>query len=79
MNVIVHGVLNGRMIELDEDVALATGDAVTVIVRTAPAISQENGGHKSCAGILADIPGLDEDLAEVQAWTRSSKWRSVPE
>jgi hypothetical protein len=82
MTQLMHGVVRGRTIELDREVGVPEGQEVEVAVRTigAPANSEPWGaGLRRCAGALAGIPGLDEDMEEILRERRTAKFREVPE
>jgi hypothetical protein len=36
-------------------------------------------GLRSCAGALADIPGLDQDLEQILGERKAARFREVPE
>jgi hypothetical protein len=58
---ILHGVVNGRTIELTDDPGVPAGQAVEVIVKMVPPTQRVWGeGLRACAGALAD-EWTDED------------------
>ena len=65
----VHGIVQGKTIELDEDLGVAPGQAVEVQVRVitgkkslpGPPPGWQPGSKKSVAGALADLCTPEED------------------
>ena len=65
----VHGIVNGKTIELDEELGVASGQAVEVQVRViagkkalpGPPPGWRQGSTKSLAGALADLCTPEED------------------
>ena len=53
MTRVIHGKINGRTIELSEDLGLAPGEEVEVQVKTLPTTRNWGEGIKRCAGALA--------------------------
>jgi hypothetical protein len=82
MTKIVHGIVHGRTIELDQELGVADGQQVEVaiqIVGTSPATEPWGEGLRRCAGALAGIPGLDEDMEQILAQRKTARFREVPE
>ena len=82
MTQLIHGVVRGRTIELDREVGVPEGQEVEVAVRTigTPSGQEPWGtGLRRCAGALAGIPGLDEDMEEILREPRKVRFREVPE
>ena len=77
----VVGTVHGNTIELKDDLGLPEGQQVEITIRaTQPAGSGPWGeGLRRCAGALADIPGLDEDMDEILRERKAAKFRDVPE
>jgi hypothetical protein len=66
MTKIMQGIVHGNTIELDQDVGLPDGQKVEVAVHVPPERAEPWGeGLRRCAGALAGIPGLDEDMARI--------------
>lgn len=64
-----HGVVHGRIIELDSDPQLPDGEKVTLEIR-APSqdrIEAQRAAIRRAAGAWKDVPGIDEWLAETYA------------
>lgn len=83
----VHGVINGKTIELDEDLGVAQGQKVEVEVRVVspkkklpgPPPRWKPGSTKSLAGALADLATEEEDriLEEIQRDRKRERCRST--
>ncbi len=61
----VHGVIRGRTIELDEDLGLAEGQDVEIILKTAPTQRTWGEGILRTAGALADDPYWDDIMEQI--------------
>ncbi len=81
MTRIMQGIVRGKTIELDEEVGLPDGQKVEVSVHTPglPTTRPWGEGLRRCAGALADIPGLDEDMEQILLERKSARFREVPE
>lgn len=77
MSQIIHGVIHGRTIELAEDLGLADGQPVTVIVQSSPSPAGESGDRRSAAGMLADYPEMDADLERIVRLRRMPSRREL--
>ncbi|HVC94943.1 MAG TPA: hypothetical protein VND64_14705 [Pirellulales bacterium] len=85
----VHGKVRGRTIELDEDLGVSEGQEVEVTVTVVQATNKWSEGIpegdpwgeglRRCAGALAGIPGLDEDMRQILQERKIAKFREVPE
>jgi hypothetical protein len=64
MTKVVHGKINGRTIELSEDLGLAPGEEVEVQIKTLPPPQVWGEGLKRCAGALADDPEWDSIMEQ---------------
>jgi hypothetical protein len=56
----MHGVIHGRMIELDQDPGVAEGQQVEITIKSIPSQKVWGEGLRRCAGALAD-EWTDED------------------
>ena len=67
MTRIIHGVVRGRTIALEEDLGLAEGQTVELTVRTVvpPTGRQPGEGFLRTEGALADDPHWDSIMAEI--------------
>ena len=82
MSRIVHGIVHGKTIELDQEVGVPDGQKVEVtiqIIRTSPGTEPWGEGLRRSAGALADIPGLDGDMEQILRERKTAKFREVPE
>jgi hypothetical protein len=82
MSKIVHGIVHGKTIELDQEVGVPDGQKVEVaieIIKTGPGTEPWGEGLCRCAGGLAGIPGLDEDMEQILGERKTAKFREVPE
>jgi len=82
MSIIVHGIVHGKTIELDQEVGVPDGEKVEVaiqIIPASPGTEPWGEGLRRCAGALAGIPGLDEDMEQILGERETAKFREVPE
>jgi hypothetical protein len=82
MSKIVHGTVHGKTIELDQEVGVPDRQKVEVaiqIIGTGPETEPWGEGLRRCAGALAGIPGLDEDMKQILAERNTARFREVPE
>jgi citrate lyase beta subunit len=82
MSKIVNGVIHGKTIELDQESGLPDGQTVEVaiqIVQAGLAPEPWGEGLRRCAGALADIPGLDEDMEQILQERKTATFREVPD
>jgi hypothetical protein len=82
MSKILYGIVHGKTIELDQEVGVPDGQKVEVaiqIIGTSPGTEAWGEGLRRCAGALAGIPGLDEDMEQILAERKTAKFRKVPE
>ncbi len=78
MTKVIHGIINGRTIELSEDLGLPPGEEVEVQVKTLPTTQNWGEGLKRCAGALADDPEWDAIMEEIHEG-RKLEPRPLPE
>ena len=81
MTKVLHGKINGRTIELSEDLGLAPGEEVEVQVRTMPKTQNWGEGLKRCAGALANDWTEEDDriLEEIHQDRKRPSRREIPE
>ena len=76
---IVHGVIRGKTIELDQDLHMAEGQQVEIQVKMVSQPANWGDGLRRCAGALAD-EWTDEDdriLAEIHESRKQDTRREV--
>jgi hypothetical protein len=77
----ILGTVHGKTIELTQELGVPDGQQVEITVRpTETHVSQPWGEElRRCAGALADISGLDEDMEEILGERKSTRFRNVTE
>jgi hypothetical protein len=71
----VHqGVIHGKTLQLTDDPGFGDGEPVEVVIRS---LSTAAEAGKSAAGMLAGVPGTDDDLDELYRYRHSGNWREV--
>ncbi len=79
MTKIMHGIVHGKTIELDQDVGVPDGQAVEIAIQMPAATERWGEGLRRCAGALAGIPGLDDDMRQILEQRKMDAFREVPE
>jgi hypothetical protein len=81
MTKVIHGRINGRTIELNEDLGLPPDAEVEVRVRTLPTKQNWGEGLKCCAGALANDWTEEDDriLEEIHQDRKRPSRREIPE
>jgi len=74
----IRGTINGRTIELHEDLGLAPGEEVAVQVSVVKPAEAWGEGLKRCAGALVDDPEWDVIMDEIHR-ARKLERRPLPE
>lgn len=80
MTPILHGIVRGRSIDIEEDLGAMEGQAVEVKVTvTKPALA--GNGLQRCAGALAQdwSPQDDQILEEIHQERKTASRREIPE
>lgn len=77
----MQGVVRGRTIEFDQEVGVPDGQKVEVAIHLRAVPDNEGWGEglRRCAGALAGIPGLDEDMELILRERKTARFREVPE
>jgi hypothetical protein len=75
MSNLLHGVVHGRTIELNESPGVADGQEVEIVLRVMPPDDAWGHGIQRSAGIAADMPGFDEVFAEIQRERKAAEFR----
>jgi hypothetical protein len=78
MTKVIHGKINGRTIELSEDLGLAPGEDVEVQVKSLQPSRNWGEGIRRCGGALADDPEWDVIMEEIHR-ERKLERRPIPE
>ena len=65
MNKMIHGKINGKTIELDEDLGMAEGQEVEVQVRSVQPARKWGEGILRTAGALGDDPEWDTIMEQI--------------
>jgi hypothetical protein len=78
MTRVIHGKINGRTIELTEDLGLPPGEEVEVQVSPLPAARKWGEGLQRCAGALADDQEWDAIMEEIHQGRKVER-RPLPE
>ena len=68
----LQGIIRGKTVELTSDPGLEQGQRVEVVLR--PMAFEQLA--RSAAGMLADVPGLDESLEEIQRHRKLARHRT---
>ena len=77
MSEVLHGVVHGKIIELEKNPTVDDGQAVEVVLRPVSAPHDWGEGLQRCAGALAGDPEIDAILDEIQRERRSAKFREI--
>lgn len=77
----VHGVVHGKTLELQEDLGVSEGQEVEIYVRTVPPGKKWGEGLRRCAGALAHEWTDDDDriLEEINQERKSDQRRESDE
>ena len=68
MTKFMHGIVHGKTIELEQEPGLPDGQQAQLaihVIRSQSASETWGEGLRRCAGALAGIPGLDEDIDQI--------------
>lgn len=80
MTRIMQGIVHGRTIELEAEIGIPDGEKVQVAIHVTPKAPEPWGeGLRRCAGALAGIPGLDEDMEQIMRERKTARFREVEE
>lgn len=70
-----HGRINGKTIELDDDLGVPNGQEVEVIVRVQDSPKVWGEGIRRSAGAAADVADFDEVFAQIERDRKAAKFR----
>ena len=79
MSKVIHGVIHGKMIYLDEHPGIGDCQAVEVVLRPAAPSRPLGEGIKRCAGALADCPEMDQAMEQIQKERSQGTRPELPE
>jgi hypothetical protein len=74
-----HGRINGKTIELDDDLGVPNGQEVEVVVRVIESTKQWGEGIRRSAGAAADVADFDEVFAQVERERRAARFWEADE
>lgn len=77
MNKIMHGVVHGRTIELNEDPGVTDGQQVQIVLTAVPLQGSWGEGIRRSAGAAADVPGFDEAFRQVEQGRKAAQFREI--
>lgn len=79
---VMHGIVHGKTIELAQEAGVPDGQEVEVVIRPIPPLPRREPwgeGLRRCAGALAGISGLDEDMEQILRERKAARFREVPQ
>lgn len=79
MSSLLHGIIHGKTIQLDEDPGIGEGQPVQVMVKPADAKKPWGEGLRRCAGSMADDPEFDAIMQEIQDERKRARFLEVIE
>jgi len=79
MTKVVQGKINGRTIELSEDLGFAPGEEIEVQVRAIPLGQKHGDGLLRTEGALADDPYWDAIMEQIHQERKHDTRREIPE
>ena len=75
MSRIIHGVVHGRTIELQEDPGVGDGQQVQIVLTAVPAAAGWGDGIRRSAGAAADIPDFERAFGQIAEERRAARFR----
>jgi len=72
-----HGKVYGQTIHINEDLNLADGEDVEVVLRPTTTPSAWGEGIRRSAGAAANIPEFDDVFAQIEKERKSAKFREA--
>jgi hypothetical protein len=70
----IRGVVQGRTIQLEQELSVPDGEAVTITITTAAENSRNSGPSRACLDAAAgSLAGLDDEIDEFNRWYRESR------
>jgi len=77
VNKIMHGVVHGRTIELNEDPGVIDGQQVQIVLTAVPPQGSWGEGIHRSAGAAVDVPGFDEAFRRVEQERKAAQFRET--
>jgi hypothetical protein len=77
MTHIIHGRINGKTIELDDDLGVPNGREVEVVVRVVEPQPDWGEGIRRSAGAAADVADFDEVFAQIERERKAAQFRDA--
>lgn len=74
-----HGKVHGQTIQIDEDLDIADGEEVEVIVKRTQAPPAWGEGIRRSAGAAANIPEFDIVFAQIENERKAARFREASE
>lgn len=74
-----HGRINGKTIELDDDIGVPNGQEVEVVVRVLQTRQGWGDGIRRSAGVAADIADFDEVFSQIERQRKAARFRDADE
>lgn len=74
-----HGRINGKTIELDDDLGVPNGQEVEVVVRIIDSTKQWGDGIRRSAGAAADVDDFDDVFAQIERERKAAQFRDADE
>lgn len=66
MERVIHGIVHGKTIELREELGVADGQAVELLLRVVPPATRWGEGIRESAGGWANYPEMDDIMEQIQ-------------
>ena len=79
MSEVIHGVIHGKTIHLEEQPGMSDGQAVEVVLRPVSPQKPWGEGLKRCAGALANCPEMDQAMELIQRERKQDTRPGLPE
>ena len=81
MTRVIHGVVHGKTIALEEDLGLPEGQVVQLTIRPVmpPALRQPGEGLLHTEGVLADDPYWDAIMEKIYQERKNDSRKDIPE
>ncbi len=74
-----HGKVHGQTIQIDEDLNIADGEEVVVVVTRTKTPQAWGEGIRRSAGAAASIPDFDDVFAQIETERKAARYRETDE